>query len=84
MPLQESVPHSDRVYDDVRDPITLAAEQEAARGRTAPLKGVVRGVETLGPWSGASLVAAMRIKGVHEVEREEFAKHGLKDTGNGL
>jgi actin-related protein len=84
MPLQESVPHSDRVYDDVRDPITLAAEQEAARGRTAPLKGVVRGVETLGPWSGASLVAAMRIKGVHEVEREEFAKHGHKDTGNGL
>ncbi|KJX97725.1 actin-related protein RO7 [Zymoseptoria brevis] len=84
MPLQESVPHGDRVHDDLRDPITLAAEQEAARGKTTPITGVLRGVETLGPWAGASLVAAMRIKGVHEVEREDFAKHGLKDLGNAL
>jgi actin-related protein len=84
MPLQESIPHGDRVHDDIRDPITMAAEQEAARGKTVPVLGVVRGVETLGPWAGASLVAAMRIKGVHEVEREEFAKHGLRELGNSL
>ena len=41
------------------------------------VQGVVRGVESLGPWSGASLVSGLRIKGVVEVERERFLQHGL-------
>jgi hypothetical protein len=34
----------------------------------------VRGVETLGAWSGASLVASLRVKGKGEVEREDFLR----------
>ncbi|KAK4504100.1 hypothetical protein PRZ48_005015 [Zasmidium cellare] len=78
MPLQEAIPHADRVHDDIKDPVTLKAEREAAKGKAVPVKGIVRGVETLGPWAGASLVASMRVKGAHEIEREDFLKHGLK------
>ena len=78
-PLQDSIPHSNRIHDDKHDPITQKAEREASKGRVEPVKGIVRGVETLGAWAGASLVASLRVKGVREVEREEFLKHGLSD-----
>lgn len=79
MPLQETIPHADRVHDDIKDPVTLKAEREATKGKPVPVKGVVRGVETLGPWAGASLVASMRIKGAHEIERDEFLRNGLRN-----
>jgi actin-related protein len=40
--------------------------------------GTVRGVETLGAWAGASLVAQQRIKGIVEIERERYLQHGLQ------
>ncbi|XP_014562070.1 hypothetical protein COCVIDRAFT_22021 [Bipolaris victoriae FI3] len=40
--------------------------------------GILRGVETLGPWVGASLIAQQRIKGIVEVERERYLKDGLQ------
>lgn len=39
--------------------------------------GAIRGVETLGAWAGASLVAQLRIRGIVEIERERFLQHGL-------
>lgn len=39
--------------------------------------GTIRGVDTLGVWAGASLVAQLRIKGIVEIERERFLKDGL-------
>ncbi|KAF2175124.1 actin-like ATPase domain-containing protein [Zopfia rhizophila CBS 207.26] len=39
--------------------------------------GTIRGVETLGAWAGASLVAQLRIRGIVEVERDKFLQHGL-------
>lgn len=39
--------------------------------------GIVRQVETLGPWAGASLLAGLRVKGVVEIEREKFLHLGL-------
>lgn len=80
-PIQESIPHSLRIHDDKYDSITQKAEREANKGRTEMVKGVVRGVETLGAWAGASLVASLRVKGVHEVEKDEFLKSGFKDDG---
>lgn len=85
MPLQEGVPHMDRVHDDIKDPITIKAERAQAQGRSeAPVKGVVRGLETLGAWAGASLLAGMRVKSAHEVEREDFVKFGLRDQDDRL
>ncbi|KAF2480138.1 fungal-specific actin related protein [Neohortaea acidophila] len=80
-PIQESVRHADRIHDDKYDSITLKAEREAAKGKAEVIKGTVRGVETVGAWAGASLVAASKVKGVHEVEREAFLKHGYRDGG---
>ena len=84
-PLQDSLPHYQRVHDDIKDPITIKAERHTLASkeqREAIARGTVRGVETLGPWTGASLVVGtMQVKGVHEVEREEFLRHGMRDGG---
>ncbi|MCJ1391284.1 hypothetical protein MMC18_004147 [Xylographa bjoerkii] len=61
----------------VPDPIEDKLRREQAIGNPATISGVVRGVETLGAWAGASLVAGMKIKGIVEVEREVFLQHGL-------
>ncbi|KAJ4405866.1 hypothetical protein N0V91_004975 [Didymella pomorum] len=40
--------------------------------------GTIRGVQTLGPWAGASLVTNQRIRGIVEIERERYLQHGLQ------
>lgn len=79
MPLQDAIPPANRVHDDIKDPITSKAEREASKGKVDMVKGVVRGVESLGPWAGASLMASMRVKGAHEIDREDYLKHGLRN-----
>jgi hypothetical protein len=69
-PIQEAIPHSERIHDDKYDNVTLKAEREAGKGRVEVFKGVVRGVNSLGAWAGASLMSSLRVKGVHEIERE--------------
>ena len=39
--------------------------------------GVIREVESLGPWTGASLTASLKVRGLVEIEREKFLQHGL-------
>lgn len=80
-----AIPARDRAHDDVDDPITQKAERSARRavGKPTPRENSesgpsVRGVESLGGWAGASLVASLRVRGVHEVEREDFLKHGFR------
>lgn len=79
------IPAGERAHDDVDDPITQKAERAARRaaGKSAVRDSneqgpPVRGVESLGAWAGASLVASLRVRGVHEVEREDFLKHGFR------
>ncbi|KAK6361564.1 hypothetical protein TWF730_005284 [Orbilia blumenaviensis] len=54
----------------------LQSEKEKLRdkyeksGGVAP--GTIRGVETMGPWIGGSILSGARIKGTVEVEREKF------------
>ncbi|KAJ8110722.1 hypothetical protein OPT61_g6507 [Boeremia exigua] len=40
--------------------------------------GTIRGVQTLGPWAGASLVTNHRIRGIVEIDRERYLQHGLQ------
>ncbi|KAK4552047.1 hypothetical protein LTR86_010724 [Recurvomyces mirabilis] len=80
-----SIPAYARPHDDLLDPRSLQAEKNHAIGRhrtESEVKNEVRGVETLGAWAGASLVASLRVKGVHEVEREEWVKYGLRSSGS--
>jgi hypothetical protein len=51
---------------------------EARNGvKPKPLQGVIRGVQTLGPWAGVSLTTSLRVRGVAEIEREKFMSAGL-------
>ncbi|KAJ5890958.1 uncharacterized protein N7473_007186 [Penicillium subrubescens] len=42
-----------------------------------PIQGVLREVESLGAWAGASLVTSLKLRGMVEIEREKFLQHGL-------
>ncbi|KAJ5950257.1 uncharacterized protein N7479_008670 [Penicillium vulpinum] len=42
-----------------------------------PIQGVLREIESLGPWAGASLTTSLKIRGMVEIEREKFLQHGL-------
>ncbi|KAJ6166942.1 hypothetical protein N7470_002389 [Penicillium chermesinum] len=42
-----------------------------------PVQGVLREIESLGPWAGASLITSVKTRGLVEVEREKFLQHGL-------
>ncbi|MCJ1300886.1 hypothetical protein MMC08_003685 [Hypocenomyce scalaris] len=63
--------------DQVPDPIEEKLQRKEVDSSKASVSGVVRVVETLGAWTGASLVAGLRIKGVVEVEKDAFLQHGL-------
>jgi hypothetical protein len=42
-----------------------------------PVPAVLRQVDSLGPWAGASLIASLKAKSFVEIERERFLSHGL-------
>ncbi|CAG7982478.1 unnamed protein product [Penicillium olsonii] len=47
------------------------------RDTPVPVQGVLREIESLGPWAGASLTTTLKIRGMVEIEREKFLQHGL-------
>ena len=59
------------------DSIEEKIRREQDKGIKPTVSGVIRGVETLGAWAGASLLASLRIKGVVEIERDAFLQHGF-------
>lgn len=83
---RDAMPAHARPRDDECDDFVRRAERQAGVGERQRekdgVKGVVRGVEGLGPWAGASLVASLRVKGALEVEREEFVRGGGRDLGS--
>lgn len=68
------IPISERPHDDLADRLSQQVLHSTTKDKEKVVKGIVRGVETLGAWSGASLVASLRVKGKGEVEREEFLR----------
>ncbi len=66
--------------DPEEDPIDRKLESLSLRNGNPPecsVGGTIRGIETLGVWAGASLLAQQRIKGIVEIEREKYLKDGL-------
>jgi actin-related protein len=70
---------SEREHDDVHDPITLKAERRKPGSDESDASNAVRGVESLGPWAGASLIASLKIQGVREIDKDDFNKHGYRE-----
>ena len=61
----------------VPDPIEEKLRRNEAKLSKPTVSGEIRGVETLGAWVGASLAAALKIKGIVEIERDSYLQHGL-------
>jgi actin-related protein len=79
------IPISERPHDDLADRLSQQVLHSTTKDKEKVVKGVVRGVQTLGAWSGASLMASLRVKGKGEVEREEFLRDSslaLSSVGN--
>lgn len=52
-------------------------EQLERRKATPPVQGQLRAVESLGPWSGASLACQLKVLAMANVERENWVQHGI-------
>lgn len=76
-----TIPPRDRQHDDASDRLSQQVFHASTKSKEIVVKGVVRGVETLGAWSGASLVASLRVKGTVEVDREEFLGGVWREKG---
>ncbi|KAL9118883.1 MAG: hypothetical protein Q9187_004566 [Circinaria calcarea] len=61
----------------VPDPIAEKLRRNEATLGKPTVTGEIRGVETLGAWVGASLAAALKVKGIVEIERDSYLQHGL-------
>ncbi|KAL5049219.1 hypothetical protein BDW71DRAFT_176362 [Aspergillus fruticulosus] len=59
------------------DPIEQKLFRAREKDAVPPVQGVLREVESLGPWAGASLVTGLKIRGLVEIEREKYLQHGL-------
>ena len=73
---EQPKPHLDPRLPDFVDEKFLKGQE----GRSRPavtVAGFVRSIETLGAWAGASLLAAIRIKGIVEIDRDIYLQHGL-------
>ncbi|OGM40159.1 actin-related protein RO7 [Aspergillus bombycis] len=59
------------------DPVEEKLHRTRDKDTKPAVQGVLREVESLGPWAGASLVASLKIRSLVEIEREKFLQHGL-------
>ncbi|RHZ51725.1 hypothetical protein CDV55_103383 [Aspergillus turcosus] len=63
-------------------------EQKLRRSKDKEMKqqvhGILREVESLGAWAGASLVASLKVRGQVEIEREKYLQHGLAGASRDL
>jgi len=68
---------SDPSTQQAKDVIEEKLRRNQSRDAPPSVHGVLRQVESLGPWAGASLVASLRVKGLVEIDRDKFLQHGL-------
>ncbi|KAL2818959.1 actin-like ATPase domain-containing protein [Aspergillus granulosus] len=69
----ETADEPDTEIDPIEQKLQRAREKEAV----PIIQGVVREVETLGSWAGASLVTSLKVRGMVEIEREKYLQQGL-------
>ncbi|KAE8380992.1 hypothetical protein BDV26DRAFT_256277 [Aspergillus bertholletiae] len=66
------------------DPVEEKLRRTRDKDTKLPVQGLLREVESLGPWAGASLVASLKIRSLVEIEREKFLQHGLAGASRDL
>ncbi|KAL2855338.1 hypothetical protein BJY01DRAFT_10585 [Aspergillus pseudoustus] len=69
----ETADEPDTEIDPIEQKLQRARDKEAV----PVVQGVLREVETLGAWAGASLITSLKVRGMVEIEREKYLQHGL-------
>lgn len=70
--------HNVALQIEEKDYVSHKMLKESAKHTRPPqITGVLREVESLGAWAGASLATSLKIKGFVEIERDRFLSHGL-------
>ena len=59
------------------DPIEDQIKREARKGVKRVAQGTLRMVESLGAWSGASLLSQLKIPAISVIEREQWLQNGI-------
>lgn len=66
-----------QVPDPIEEKLRDQQRKEAKPLVIVPNAGTVRGVETLGAWAGGSMLAALKVKGIVDIDKDSFLQHGL-------
>ncbi|KAH8424162.1 putative actin-related protein RO7 [Aspergillus melleus] len=87
--LEHPTPHSNPDEEVENEEEIDHIEQKIRRNNkdkdTKPqIHGVLREVESLGPWAGASLVSSLKVRGLVEIEREKYLQQGLSGASRDL
>ncbi|PKY05861.1 actin-like ATPase domain-containing protein [Aspergillus campestris IBT 28561] len=72
------------VAEEEIDPVEQKLQRNKDKDSQPPVQGVLREVESLGAWAGASLATSLKIRGVVEIEREKYLQHGLAGASRDL
>lgn len=67
-----------------KDYIEERLQKKQAKDDLPTVQGELRQIESLGVWAGASLLASLKIRGLVEIERENFLQHGLAGAQRGV
>lgn len=60
-----------------KDYVEVKLQKQWAKHARPQVTGVLREVESLGAWAGASLLTSLKVRGFVEIERDRFLSHGL-------
>lgn len=58
------------------DPIEIQLKKEASKGVPPSESGHLRAVDSLGAWSGGSLLSQLKVPAISMIEREQWLQHG--------
>ncbi|KAI9046698.1 hypothetical protein LZ554_009437 [Drepanopeziza brunnea f. sp. 'monogermtubi'] len=66
------------------DPIEHELKREASKGAPATVSGSLRAVDSLGAWSGGSLLSQLKIPAISMVEREQWLQQGASGASRSI
>jgi actin-related protein len=58
------------------DPIEEQLKKEVSKGKPSVESGHLRAIESLGAWSGGSLLSQLKVPAISMIEREQWLQHG--------
>lgn len=78
---QEPKPKETEEVDFIEQKLRRANKDKS---NPPPVQGILREIESLGAWAGASLTTSLKVRGLVEIDRERFLQHGLAGASRDL